>query len=97
MPEIRLRTDQSEKAIAILRDVMQTEESRLEYVLDVAKKRLAKFEKKYGASSEVFINEWAAEDLEGKDLEYVEWAGEIRLAAGLRERLTIIKGIKYDA
>ena len=97
MPEIRLRTDQSEKAIAILRDVMQTEESRLEYVLDVSQKRLSKFEEKYGASSKVFINEWAAEDLEGKDLEYVEWAGEIRLADRLRERLSIIKGMKYDA
>jgi hypothetical protein len=35
---------------------MQTEELRLEYVFDVAEKQLAKFEKKYGAYPEVFIN-----------------------------------------
>ena len=97
MQEITLKTDHSEKAIAILRDLMKTEESRLEYVLDIAQKRLAIFEEKYGTSSEVFLNEGAAEDLEGKDLEYVEWAGEIKLAEGLKERLSVIKGLKYEA
>ena len=66
MQEIRLKTDHSEKAIAILRELMKTEESRLEYVLDIAQKRLASFENKYGTSSEVFLKEGAAEDLKGQ-------------------------------
>ncbi|MGB9496735.1 MAG: hypothetical protein ACKVE3_02535 [Dissulfuribacterales bacterium] len=71
MAEIKLKTDRSEQAIVILREAMKTEELRIKYALDVAQKKLAEFEKKYGVSSETFINEWAAEDLDGRDTEYV--------------------------
>ena len=97
MAEIKLKTDQSDQAIAILREAMKTEELRIKYTLDVAQKKLAEFEKKYGVSSETFINEWAAEDLDGRDLEYVEWAGEIKLSSRLNERFDILRGIEYVA
>ncbi|OPL15851.1 MAG: hypothetical protein AVO38_09170 [delta proteobacterium ML8_D] len=97
MAEIKLKTDQSDQAIVILREAMKTEELRIKYAMDVAKKKLAEFEKKYGVSSETFINEWAAEDLDGRDLEYVEWAGEIKLSSRLNERFDILRGIEYIA
>ena len=86
-----------DKAAEILTEALETESLRLEYSMRLAKKRLSRFEKKYNVSSEKFITEWTAEDLEGKDLEYVEWAGEYRLALRLNERLATIKSIEYVA
>ncbi len=40
MAEIKLKTDQSEQAIVILREAMKTGELRIKYVLDVAQKSL---------------------------------------------------------
>ena len=85
----------SEKAIEVLHDALDTEALRLTYSLNLAKKRLKKFEKKYSISSEKFIREWYAEDLKGKDMEYVEWSGEYHFFKSLDERLKIVKGIRY--
>jgi len=41
------------------------------------------------------MEEWSAEDLEGKDLEYVEWAGEYNLNKRLNERLTALMSIEH--
>ena len=38
----------------------------------------------------------AAEDLEGGDLEYVEWAGEARLLEGLEAELTQLEYARYE-
>jgi len=69
----------------------------LKYSLNLAKKRLKKFEIKYNVSSEKFINEWSAEDLKGKDLEYVEWAGEYQLFSRINERLVVLNSIENVA
>jgi len=95
MPEIILKTDMPDKAVRILIEALETESFRLKYSMTLAKKRLSKFEKKYKVSSEKFINDWSAEDLEGKDLEYVEWAGEYKLSIRLNERLTVLKSIEH--
>jgi hypothetical protein len=97
MAEIILKTDVPEKAANILKDVLEVETSRLKYSLNLAKKRLKKFETKYNVSSKKFINEWSAEDLRGKDLEYVEWAGEYQLFSRLNERFVVLKSIKNVA
>ena len=85
----------SEKAIEVLHDALETEALRLTYSLNLAKKRLKKFEKKYTLSSEKFIRECYAEDLKGKDMEYVEWAGEYLFFKSLDERLRILKSIRH--
>jgi hypothetical protein len=46
---------------------------------------LRAFEERYSISTQTFLAEYAAEDLEGGDREYVEWAGE----AAVLEKLTI--------
>ncbi len=48
-------------------------------------------------SSEIFSNDWSAEDLKGKDLEYVEWAGEYELFSRLNERLAVLESIENVA
>lgn len=97
MAEIILKTDAPEKAANILKDVLEVEASRLKYSLNLAKKRLKRFETKYNVSSKKFINEWSAEDLREKDLEYVEWAGEYQLFSRLNERLVVLKSIENVA
>ena len=94
MTEIILKTNEPGKAASILFEVLETEERRLQYSLNLAKKRLKKFEKKYKVSSDKFIAEWSSEDLKGLDMEYVEWSGEYQLALRLNERLFTLKSIE---
>ena len=95
MQDIILKTDMPDKAVKCLIEALESEISRVKYSVKLAEKRLSKFEKKYGVASSEFINEWCAEDLEGKDLEYVEWAGEYQLAMRLTERLDALKSIEH--
>lgn len=96
MAEIRLKTDDPQAAIGIVHEALEKEAARLTYSLQVAERRLVSFENKYNIPSEEFINEWSSEDLEGGDMEYVEWAGEVKLASRLKERLETLKGIQHE-
>lgn len=60
--------------------------ARLQAAIAAAKQRLAPFEQRYGVSSEYFMAEMAAEDLEGGDEEYVQWAGEYQLLVLLEKK-----------
>lgn len=94
MAEIVLKTDKPDKAAEVLKEALEIETLRLKYSLNLAKRRLKRFEVKYNISSKKFINEWSAEDLKGEDLEYVEWAGEYQLFSRLNERLVVLKSIE---
>jgi len=94
MLTITMKSDSPREAAGILEEVLEKEALRLRYGMNLARNRLKKFEKKYNISSEIFIKEWAAEDLDGKDMEYVEWAGEYQFYAGLNERLRILESIE---
>ena len=91
MTEIILKTNAPDKAADILKEALATKASRIKYSLNLAKKRLKRFETKYKISSDKFINEWSAEDLKGEDMEYVEWAGEYQLFSRLNERLEVLE------
>ena len=95
MAEIILRTNEPDKAAGILFEVLDAESQRVQYSLRLAKKRLEGFEKKYNISSDKFAAELSAEDLKGKDMEYVEWAGEYKLSLKINERLIVLKSIKH--
>jgi hypothetical protein len=97
MTEIILKTNAPDKAADILKEALATETSRIKYSLNLAKKRLKRFETKYKISSDKFINEWSAEDLKGEDMEYVEWAGEYQLFSRLNERLEVLESIENVA
>jgi len=97
MADIILKSNTPVEAADILKDALAIEASRLKYSLNLAKKRMKRFETKYNISSEKFINEWSAEDLKGKDLEYVEWAGEYQLFSRLNERLAVLENIENVA
>jgi hypothetical protein len=80
----------------LVRSAIESEIARLELALKLAMKRLIPFEEKYGVTSDYFIAEMTAEDLEGQDEEYVHWAGEYRLMQRLQEKLRKLQDIDYD-
>jgi hypothetical protein len=95
MEQIILKTDMPNQAAKFLIEALETEKLRLKYSRKLARKRLSRFERKYRITSEKFMEEWSAEDLKGKDLEYVEWAGEYKLTKRLDERLNALKSIEH--
>ena len=97
MAAIKLKTNDPGQALIIVTEALETEKLRLDYSLKLAQKRLSRFEQKYNVDSGKFISEWTAEDLEDKDMEYVEWAGEYKLASLLTERLMTLTGIIHVA
>jgi len=97
MTEIILKTNAPDKAADILKEALATEALRIKYSLNLAKKRLQRFETKYKISSANFINEWSADDLKGEEMEYVECAGEYHLFTSLNERLEVLESIENVA
>ncbi|MCD6336228.1 MAG: hypothetical protein J7M27_13040 [Candidatus Latescibacteria bacterium] len=74
------------QVLYLVQSAIESEKTRLELALKLAKERLVPFEQKYSVSSEYFISEMAAEDLKGGDEEYVRWAGEYRLMQRVQEK-----------
>lgn len=68
---------------------------RLQAGIDRGRRRLREFETRYGVQTSEFLARMAAEDLEGGDLEYVEWAGEARLVEGLEAELAELENARY--
>lgn len=60
---------------------------RLRAGIERTRQRLTTFEVRYGVNTDHFLKEMTAEELEGGDLEYVEWAGEVKLLAQLKTEL----------
>lgn len=68
---------------------------RLRSSIARTKRRLATFEERYGADTTHFLHDMTAEDLQGGDLEYVEWAGEAKLLEGLEAELQELEHASY--
>jgi hypothetical protein len=81
--------------LPLVKSAIDAEIARLELASEMAAKRLLPFEKKYNVTSEYFIANLAAEDLEGHDDEYVSWAGEFELKQRLEKKLKLLQGIEY--
>ena len=64
--------------------------------IERTKSRLRQFEQRHGVSTAHFLQEMAAEDLPGGDLEYVEWAGEARILQGLEEEPQELGHARYQ-
>ena len=75
---------------------LESYKMRLRASIERTKRRLAQFERRYGVDTARFLKEMAAEDLEGGDLEYVEWAGEARLLEGLEGELRELEYARYQ-
>ena len=72
---------------------LESYKMRLRANIERTKRRLAQFEARYGIDTARFLCEMAAEDLQGGDLEYVEWAGEARLLERLEAELRELQAV----
>ncbi|MBI5653166.1 MAG: hypothetical protein HZC40_22385 [Chloroflexi bacterium] len=59
-------------------------------------RRLNEFERRYDVTTKHFLATMAAEDLPGGDVEYVEWAGEAKMLAGLETELRELENARYQ-
>ena len=87
--------DRAEQLLPLVRAAVDGEIVRLELALNLARARLLPFERKYGVTSEHFIEHMSAEDLEGSDDEYVQWAGEYHLMQRLEDKLVRPQEVEY--
>ncbi len=90
-----LTIESTANTLFLVRQAVEREIARLEISLKFARKRLAPYEQKYGVSSEDFMQEMAAEDLEGGDQEYVQWAGEYQLMTRLADKLAQMQELRF--
>lgn len=95
MTQVIIKPTDLERARTLVKDAINAKVALLEHLRQRYLNKLAKFELKYNVTSEQFIKEWTAEDLEGKDMEYVEWAGEYHCFLDLEEDLKTLKSINY--
>ena len=84
------------EVLRLVQSAIESEIAKLELALKMAEKRLIPFEQKYRVTSDHFIAEMAAEDLDDNDEEYVRWAGEYKLMQRLQDKLQKLQEINYD-
>lgn len=87
---------EAEQGYRSVLSAIEAYKARLHASVERSRRLLTGFETKYGVDTDTFLREWAAEDLGGGDLEYVEWAGEARLLAGLEEELGELEQARYE-
>jgi hypothetical protein len=90
---IELREKQAAQSLL---SAIEAYKSRLQASIERGRRRLLQFEQRYGVDTAHFLQEMMAEDLEGGDLEYIEWAGEARLLAGLEDELAELEHARYE-
>ena len=94
MNELKILTEYPDRAITILQKTIRAEILRMEQGKAQIEQKLRKFEQKYQTSSSEFIISWTAENLEGKDLEYIEWSGEYQCLENIKQDLQILLSLQ---
>ena len=90
---IELRDKQGAGSVV---QAIESYKARLAANIERTKHRLGKFEGRYGVPTAQFLTQMATEDLQGGDLEYVEWAGEAKLLEGLESELAELNDVRYE-
>jgi hypothetical protein len=94
MIKLEIKSD-FEDAESLIRSAVHSEIKRLEIGLGRTDREIRKFEDKYRISSDMFVREYAAEDLDCGDDEYVSWMGEIKIRQKIAEELNRLKETEY--
>ncbi len=94
MVTLEIKSD-IEDTETIIRSAINAGIKRLEIGLNKTDKEIRKFEDKYKISSDIFIREYSAEDMDGGDDEYISWMGEIKIREKINEDLNKLKEIEY--
>jgi hypothetical protein len=97
MLQLQIQSDAPDLEIVqnLVRSAIDSEIKNLKRSIDKTNILLQGFETKYQITSEFFLLNWTAEDLERKDDEYVNWVGEIEIKQRLESALKRLEGIGY--
>ena len=97
MLQLEIKSDALDLEIVqnLVRAAINSEIKNLKRSIDKTNKLLQEFEIKYQVSSDFFLSNWTSEDLEGKDDEHVNWAGEIKIRQRLANALQKLEAIEY--
>jgi hypothetical protein len=97
MLQLEIKSDAPDLEIVqnLVRAAINSEIKNLKRSIDKSDKLLKEFEKKYQVSSDLFLSNWTAEDLEGRDDEYISWAGEIKIKQRLVNSMQKLEEIEY--
>ena len=82
-------------AETLIRSAVYSEIKRLEIGLRKTDREISKFEQKYQTSSRIFAEEYAAEDLDGGDDEYISWMGELKIRRKIASELRRLREAEY--
>lgn len=97
MIRLDIQTDIKDGALEIIKTAIAAEIKRLEIGLHKTIRKIETFESKYKVSAAAFSKGFAAEDLEHGDMEYVEWAGELKIRDRIAADLQKLRDIEYVA
>jgi hypothetical protein len=97
MINIQLQADTEDNALDLVRSAIAAEVNRLELGIRTTERHIHAFEDRYNVTSDIFMRDYAAEDLANGDREYVVWAGELNLRDRIASQLKTLKDIKYAA
>jgi hypothetical protein len=85
----------SRESAQMVVNALDAYKAKLRASIQRTRRNLGHFEQRYGVTTTKFLQEMAAEDLVGGDLEYVEWAGEAKLLEGLETQLRDLEDVRY--
>ena len=92
---IRSQQDNLETLRLLIQGAIDREIQQLRLSLEKSDRCLQEFEEKYRVSSQVFLENWSAEDLEGGDEEYITWLGEIKVRSRILQSLQQLDQLEY--
>ncbi len=81
--------DDRKQAVTVMR-ALESYRMRLQASIARTQRKLQSFELSYKTTTDSFLKNMTAEDLEGGDLEYIDWAGEADMIEGLQTELKAI-------
>lgn len=94
MNKLKVVSDKKDSA-DVVRGAILAEIKRLEISLRITERNIKALEERNNISSEAFLNTITAEDLQGGDREYIQWAGELQVRLRLLERLKDLQDVEY--
>jgi len=97
MLQLEIKSDSPDVASVqnLVKSAIESEIKNLKRSLEKTNKLLKEFETKYQVSSDFFISNWTAENLEEGDEEYISWVGEIKIRTKLINSLEKLENIEY--
>ena len=92
--QMTIEFTEPQSAQTLLR-ALELYKARLRANIERTRRHLTDFEKRYSRTTADFLSTATAEDLPGGDMEYILWAGEAKLLAGLEQELAGLEHAHY--